>query len=304
VNEPGAGLRRRALLGGGLALVGAAAVAGLVDTGVLPGKGHVERAFGDVPGSTVDAAIPRATPGTVVSGSFRSARVGRSVGYRLCYPPGPPRADPLPGALALPGRAMTAADLVQQIGYDRWLASWVDGGGAPYVIAAVDGGTDYWHPRAGGVDPLGMLTTELIPVLARRGLPTSRIGALGVSMGAYGSLLLARQSARAQLGDTRVVVAAATSAALWVSAGATAPGAFDDAADWQRWGDLVADPGLATSTAVWVACGDSDPFAAADRAYRAAAGVTAGGFSPGAHDPGYWRSVAAAQVAFVGAHLG
>lgn len=148
-----------------------------------------------------------------------------------------------------------------------------------------------------------MLVDEFLPLLERMALRTSTFGALGVSMGGYGSLLLARQSGRGALGARRLSVAAAASPALWESAGATASGAFDDAADWQRWGDLVAQPGAAPDTALWVACGDGDPFAAATRRYRAAAGEPAGGFTPGAHTDGYWRSVAGQQVAFVGSHL-
>lgn len=294
-------LARRAVLGGAGGLVLAGAVGGLIDVRVLPGRGHLERALGLA--SDVDGLVPTIAAGTVVTGSLSSVHLGHAVGWAIAYPPGVRPGSPLPVALALPGKGGTATSLLSSVGYPHFLASYVHRGGARFAIAAVDGGDTYWHPRRSG-DALGMLIDELLPLLERRSLRTAEFGVLGVSMGGYGSLLLARQSARRQLGGRTLVVAAASSPALWTSAGATAPGAFDDAADWQRWGDLVADPGLATSTAVWVACGDSDPFAAADRAYRAAAGVTAGGFSPGAHDPGYWRSVAAAQVAFVGAHLG
>jgi S-formylglutathione hydrolase FrmB len=296
-------LRRRALLGGGAGLVVLTAAGGLLDAGALPGKGHLERALHVAPGEDVDATIPNVATGAVVTGSFTSKNFRRQVGYAVAYPPDHAPGAALPVALALPGRGGTATGLFQELGYDRFLAAHVAAGGTPYAVAAVDGGTSYWHPRSSGLDPLGMLTDELLPLLAGMGLRTSAFGVLGVSMGGFGALLLARQSARRALNGRTVVVAAAASAALWTSAGATAPGAFDDPADWARWGDLAAAPGVSRSTALYLACGDSDPFAAADRRYRAATHEPAGGFTPGAHDDGYWRSVAAAQVAYVGDHL-
>lgn len=47
----------------------------------------------------------------------------------------------------------------------------------------MDGGTDnYWHLRATGDDPRAMLTTEFLPLLAKRGLETA---AGGVQAGAH-----------------------------------------------------------------------------------------------------------------------
>lgn len=297
-------LSRRALLVGAVGVAGAATVAALVDERVLPGKGHVERALHIAPGEGVDAEMPDVPTGPIESGSFASSRFRRRVGWAIAYPPGSRGRAPLPVAVALPGRGTSGVGFLHDIGYPSFLGAWVAGGGAPYAIAGVDGGTSYWHPRADGMNPLAMLVDEFLPLLDRMSLRTSVFGALGVSMGGYGSLLLARQSARGALGGCRLAVAAAASPALWQSAGATAPGAFDDASDWRQWGDLVAQPGVAPDTALWVSCGDSDPFAASTRAYRAATGEPAGGFSPGAHTDGYWRSVAASQVAFVGRHLG
>jgi S-formylglutathione hydrolase FrmB len=296
-------LSRRALLTG---VVGVAAVAtggALVDARVLPGKGHIERALHIAPGQGVDASVPSAATGPIVSGTFTSSHFRRRVGWAIAYPPGGHQGADLPVAVALPGRGGTGVGFLHDIGYPSFLAASVDGGGRPYAIAGVDGGTSYWHPRANGEDPLDMLVDEFLPLLDRMSLRTKEFGVLGVSMGGYGSLLLARQSGRGALGGRHLTVAAAASPALWETAGATAPGAFDDANDWQRWGDLVHAPGVAAGTALWVACGDGDPFAAATKRYRAATGEPAGGFTAGAHTDGYWRSVAAEQIAFVGEHL-
>lgn len=296
-------LGRRALLTGAAGAAVLVATGGLVAAGELPGRGHLERALHIAPGQGVDAAVPTARPGPLVSGTFLSKRFRRRVGWSIAYPPGAHQGQALPVVLALPGRGGTGAGFLHTIGYPSFLAAYVDGGGSPFAIAAVDGGTSYWHPRANGTDPLGMLVDELLPLLDRLSLRTRELGVLGVSMGGYGGLLLARQSAHRALGGRHLSVAAVASPALWRSAGDTAPGAFDDAADWAAWGDLVAVPGVASSTALWVACGDDDPFAASTRAYRAATGEPAGDFTPGAHTAGYWRSVAAAQVAYAGAHV-
>lgn len=301
--QPTKRVSRRTLLTGAAGIAGVAVVGTLVDNRVLPGKGHLERALHIAPSQGVDASIPDVSAGPIVSGRFTSVRFRRRVGWAVAYPPGSRDGASLPVALALPGRGTTGVAFLHDIGYPSFLAAFVGGGGQSYAIAAVDGGTEYWHPRSNGDDPLGMLVDEFLPLLDRMSLHTSTFGALGVSMGGYGSLLLARQSGRGALGGRRLTVAAAASPALWESAGATAPGAFDDAADWARWGDLIAAPGVASSTALWVSCGDSDPFAASTRAYRTATRGPAGGFTPGAHTDGYWRSVAAAQVAFVGQHV-
>ncbi|MGH3743345.1 MAG: alpha/beta hydrolase-fold protein, partial [Mycobacteriales bacterium] len=262
-----AGLSRRALLTGTAGVAVVAAGAALVDARVLPGKGHIERALHIAPGQGVDASIPAVEAGPIVSGRFASARFRRRVGWAVAYPPGSRDGAALPVAVALPGRGVSGVGFLHDIGYPSFLAAGVDGGGRPYAIAGVDGGTSYWHPRAGGDDPLGMLVDELLPLLDRMSLRTSTFGVLGVSMGGYGSLLLARQSSRDALRGRHLAVAAAASPALWESSGATAPGAFDDADDWREWGDLVAHPGVAPDTALWVSCGDGDPFAASTRAY-------------------------------------
>ncbi|MDO5699533.1 MAG: hypothetical protein Q4G51_16345 [Dermatophilus congolensis] len=59
------------------------------------------------------------------------------------------------------------------------------------AIAAIDGGTAYWHPHSDGVDTAAMVLDDFIPMLAAMGLPTARIGLTGVSMGGFGALRLA-----------------------------------------------------------------------------------------------------------------
>jgi hypothetical protein len=64
---------------------------------------------------------------------------------------------------------------------------------AGFAAVTVDGGDTYWHRRADGDDPVGMIVYEVLPLLAAAGLLTSQIGIAGESMGGYGALLLAER---------------------------------------------------------------------------------------------------------------
>ena len=86
------------------------------------------------------------------------------------------------------------------------------------------------------------------------------------------------------------------SPAIWLRAGDTAPGAFDDAADFARHDVLAAaraaDP--YRGVAVWIDVGTLDPFRAADT--QLAQELTADGHRvqfhvwPGAHGQNYWQA--------------
>ena len=138
-----------------------------------------------------------------------------------------------------------------------------------------------------------MVLGELLPMLAQKGLDTSRVGFLGWSMGGYGALLLG-----ARLGPVRTAAICAVSPALWQSAGATAPGAFDGAADYAAnsvWGL----PALG-SIPIRIDCGESDPFYAATRQFIAQLPhPPAGGFSPGGHDGAFWSSQLPAEITWM-----
>jgi enterochelin esterase-like enzyme len=121
---------------------------------------------------------------------------------------------------------------------------------------------------------------------------------LGWSMGGFGALLLGRE-----LGPARVAAVGAVSAAVWTSAGATAPGAFDDAEDYHRH-DLFTRPDAWRGIAVRLDCGLQDPFVAGNRALaRRIRPAPATGFGPGGHTTAYWRATAPAQLRAVGAAL-
>lgn len=195
------------------------------------------------------------------------------------------------------GDATSAA----RIGFPEALDRVVGTGVPAFALATVSGGNGYWHPRRDGTDAGRMVVAELLPLLAGLGLaaaPTDRVALLGWSMGGFGALLLGRG-----LGPARVAGIGAVSAALWTSPGRTAPGAFDDAADYRRH-DLLARPDAWRGIPVRLDCGESDPFVAANRVLaRRMAPPPVSLFRPGGHTAGYWRSVAPDQLRFLGRAL-
>ena len=62
-----------------------------------------------------------------------------------------------------------------------------------FAAVTVDGGDTYWHKRADGDDPAGMIMHEVLPRPRPRVCGPARIGIIGLSMGGYGALLLAER---------------------------------------------------------------------------------------------------------------
>ena len=146
-----------------------------------------------------------------------------------------------------------------------------------------------------------MVLDELLPLLAGRGVRTDRIGLMGLSMGGYGALRLG-----GILGARRCAVVVAESPALWTPGTTASSFGFRDAEEYARFTVFGHQRDLA-GIPVRLDCGTDDPFHGATTAY--AAGFPSSqhpvvGFQPGAHELGYWRRMAPAQLAFVGRHLG
>ena len=264
-------INRRTVLRLGAGAIGAAAV------------GVTQRAF-------PAGADPLAAP-TMMTGSFISAaRGGAQTNWAIARPPG--QTGPLRPVIALHGKGSDAASVMAG-GVEQGLAQAVAAGLPPFAVVAVDGGGSYWHQRSSGEDSGAMVLGELLPMLSQRGLDTSRVAFLGWSMGGYGALLLG-----GRLGPARTAAICAVSPALWLSPGATAPGAFDGAADYSAnsvWGlpALGAIP-------IRIDCGDSDPFYAATKQFIGQLPhPPAGGFSPGGHDAAFWSSQLPAEIAWM-----
>lgn len=244
-------------------------------------------------GGLLGARRVEATPTlpTMTTGSFASAaRGGVTTNWAIARPPG--QTEPLRPLIALHGKGSDAATVMAG-GVEHGLAEAVAAGLPPFAVVAVDGGGSYWHRRASGEDSGAMVTDELLPLLAEQGLDTSRVGFIGWSMGGYGALLLG-----GRLGPRRTAAICAVSPALWLSPGATAPGAFDGATDFAA-NSVFGMPALG-SIPIRMDCGNSDPFYAATQAFiDQLPHPPAGGFSPGGHDGSFWSSQLPAELSWI-----
>jgi enterochelin esterase-like enzyme len=121
-------------------------------------------------------------------------------------------------------------------------------------------------------------------------------------MGGYGALHIA------SLRPREFCAVGGHSAALWEAAGQSAPGAFDDAADYAR-NDVFAAArrGAFSGLPVWIDGGAADPFRSADATFVALLRrdhVTVRYHVwPGGHTGSYWRSHMTAYLRFYAAEL-
>jgi enterochelin esterase-like enzyme len=241
--------------------------------------------------------VPAGTTGPQRSGTFFSRARGRTVRWDVAWPPGSQPGDRLPVALVLHGRGDDSRSAFSAQGLQHFLAAAVRAGTPAFALAAIDGGDHtYWHARADGDDPQSMLTDEYLPMLAKLGLRTDRFGLTGWSMGGYGALLLATQM------PGRVAVVATDAAALWQTSGATAQGAFDSPADFDR-NNVFTRISRLSAIPLRLSCGRSDPFAGANHALAAALPSAQHSFPPGGHTVGCWNTMRPADMAFLGHHL-
>jgi S-formylglutathione hydrolase FrmB len=164
------------------------------------------------------------------------------------------------------------------------------GSAAPDVVFPNGGGDSYWHRRSSG-DWARYVVDEVLPrALALSGADSRRVAIGGISMGGFGALDIARLYPR------RFCAIGAHSAAVWFHGADTAPGAFDDAADFKR-NDMIALARRSNPygrTPLWIDVGRTDPFASSDtalarelRAHHAHVRFT---LAAGGHDSDYWSA--------------
>ena len=220
----------------------------------------------------------------VVRFDVKSKFVGRTLHEVGVVPAGPPSDRPL--LVFLHGRGQKPDDFFSAQFFSG-LAALDDR--APVVVALDGGDHSYWHDRRGGRWGSYVLREALPEAIRRLGVDGSRVAIGGVSMGGFGAFDLARRH--------RFCAVGGHSPAFWLSAGSTAPGAFDDAADFSRH-DVYAFARSRRrpfgSVPLWIDRGDHDPFFSADRALvralRSDGSHVSSHVWPGAHTTAYWRS--------------
>ena len=262
--------------------------AGLAAEGALLRLGVATAVGAPPPGEP--APPPKAAP-TFVTGSFASAARGVETNWAIARAPG--QSEALRPVIALHGKGGDAAT-VMGMGIPEALAQVARAGYPPFAVASVDGGDGYWHRRASGEDAGAMVLTELLPLLAAKGLDTSKVGFIGWSMGGYGALLLG-----ARLGPARTAAICAVSPALYPSYGkAVESGAFDSPADAVRH-SVFGAPAL-SAIPLRVDCGASDRFYLATKQFVASLRRPPSGVSfEGGHDVSSWRRKLPAQLAWL-----
>ena len=169
------------------------------------------------------------------------------------------------------------------------------------AMVTVDGGGGYWNPHPGD-DPMAMVIDELIPLCQRLGLgrPPQRIGAMGISMGGYGALLLAEKYPHL------IAAVAAISPAIWTSYGqaqAANTGAYASAADFAP-NDAVTHAAALPATPVRVASGYDDPFhPGVGRSPGPCRPGPSVDFATGCHTGPFFTAQEPPSLAFLGSHL-
>jgi S-formylglutathione hydrolase FrmB len=226
----------------------------------------------------------------VVRYSIGSAAVGRSLPQVGLRPPSGRR----PLLVFLHGRADGGGGESSNLNDDFTRALAALGPRAPAVVFPSGGTASYWHDRSAGAWGR-YVADEVIPAAVRRlRADPRRVAIGGISMGGFGAYDIAR------LHPGRFCAVGGHSAAVWPSSGETAPGAFDDAADFGRHDVITAaraNPREYGRAALWLDGGDADPFHPGDEALAAALGIHMHVW-PGAHSSTYWRSHYRAYLRF------
>ncbi|OBK71804.1 alpha/beta hydrolase-fold protein [Mycobacterium sp. 1274761.0] len=278
-------MTRRTMLRLGAGLAGAYALDPVWQLGLATAAGAPPA---DPPSPSSAGGLP-----TMLTGSFVStARGGIETKWAIALPPGR-FTRPLRTVIALHGRDMDAEG-VMAMGVEAGLAELAKAGYPPFAVVSVDGGNGWWHRRVTGEDSGAMVLTELLPMLAAKGLDTSRVSFIGWSMGGYGALLLG-----GALGPKRTAAICAVAPALFTDySEALQERAFDGPADWIAY-SVYGTPSL-SDIPLRIDCGDNDRFYDATKQFVSSLRRPPSGVSfVGGHDVAAWREKLPRELAWL-----
>jgi S-formylglutathione hydrolase FrmB len=249
-----------------------------------------------------DALEPDTSGATVEHLTIDSKDVGRSLPVDVVLPPGAESGRRLPMLVFLHGRGGNQGS--EQV--DQFFAALAKlGSRAPIVAFPYGGDHSYWHNRADG-NWGNYVVDEVIPQVAQRyDADPHRVAVGGISMGGFGAFDLALHF------PGRFCAVGGHGPALWQTGGETAPGAFDDAEDFDRnnvIGAAASNSAPFTSQPVWIDAGAQDPFQPGDQAFadelrNDGADATIKLDRPGGHDSDYWNAHWSEYLRFYAAAL-
>lgn len=246
------------------------------------------------PANTHGARVTRIT--------VHSKAVGRDLDVGVVEPAGSvSNAARRPLLVFLHGKGESVDTFTEDEAFFRALATL--GRRAPVVAFLEDDGDSYWHDRETGGWGSYVLDEAIPQVIREFDLDPQRVAIGGISMGGFGAYDLALQN------PGRFCAVGGHSPALWLRAEDTAPGAFDDAEDFEAndvIGTIQADPGAFGPIPIWNDAGDEDPFLISDVAFDEtleAAGADLTATWPGRHERTYWDRHWNAYLRFYAAAL-
>jgi enterochelin esterase-like enzyme len=227
---------------------------------------------------------------TILRYELRSRFTHRTLPQVAAVPPGAPEGRPL--LVFLHGRG-SGPESNSNGAFYAALARLGDR--APAVVFPDGADHQYWHRRRSG-DWGRYVLDEVIPEAVRRlHADPARVAIGGISMGGFGAYDVAR------LRPGRFCAVGGHSAAFWARAGDTAPGAFDDAADFARHDVLRMarrrSRGPWRGARLWLDGGTTDPFRSAGEALAASLRIPMRHWT-GGHEGAYWRAHYGAYLRF------
>lgn len=191
--------------------------------------------------------------------SFHSRAVAAEEEATIVVPAGVDSDERRPLLLFLHGKGESPATYAEDEAMFRALASL--GPRAPILAFPSDDGGSYWHNRQTGAWADYLLDEAIPAVLRQFPVDPRRLAVGGISMGGFGAYDLALTH------RGRFCAVGGHSPALWLSGADTAPGAFDDAEDFERHDvieKLEDNPLAFGDIPIWNDAGDQDPFLISD----------------------------------------
>ena len=302
-------ISRRAAICAGLSVAAAGVLAGagygLVEAGELPGRYQLAKVLGACGSAPPPPAGPLPVRHTE---QFWSEYRHRQVTMVTLVPARAPSPHGLGTVVALHGLGGDAAGTARSVARAMAAGQIPEPDRDRFAVVTVDGGTTYWHRRADGDDPQGMIIHEVLPRAAALGLTTGRIGIVGESMGGYGALLLAERLGGGP-GTVSTAVASTTAGSapgpLAAAVAAISPAIFASYPDARRAdsrsfdgpADFAANNVFTQISALrripaFIACGTDDPFEPQARLMRERltrlTGHPPAVLTEGCHDVAFW----------------